>query len=141
MTRNEIIQKTLRDMNMVSEAGDRTCDEETYSQVVGHLQTRLPEGVDIKTCEDFKHLGAECCDTCHHFYPEYEMEFIDLPDGGKGWVCDQVKWAIYPERYEALKEWARTSEVCKMFFGEDGQDEQRNEIDDHAEDDSEKGEV
>jgi hypothetical protein len=111
MTRDEVIQKTLRNMNMVSDAGDRTCDEETYSQVVGHLRARLPEGVDIKTCDDFKHLGAKCCDTCHHFYSESEMKFIDLPDGGKGWVCDQVEWAIYPERERELEEWSRQQDA------------------------------
>ena len=34
----------------------------------------------------FAHLPApevECCDTCHHFYPHYEMNLIDLPDGSK----------------------------------------------------------
>ncbi len=107
MTRDEVIQKTLRGMNMVSDAGDRTCDEETYAQVVGHLLARLPDGIDIRTCEDFKHLGAECCDACHHFYSETEMEFIDLPDGGKVWVCDQVEWGIYPERKRELEEWSR----------------------------------
>jgi hypothetical protein len=111
MTRDEVIQKTLWDMNMVSEAGDRTCDEETYSLVVGRLRERLPDSIDIKTCEDFKHLGAECCDTCHHFYSESEMKFIDLPDGGKGWVCDQVEWAIYPERLQELEEWSREQSV------------------------------
>ncbi len=118
MTRDEVIQKTLRDLNMVSEAGDRTCDEETYSQVVGHLRARLPDGIDIKTCEDFAHLGAECCDTCHHFYSEYEMEFIDLPDGGKAWVCDQVEWAIYPERKRELEEWSREqAELFEKLYG------------------------
>jgi hypothetical protein len=37
------------------------------------------------------------------------MSVIDLPDGGKGRVCDPVKWAIYPEEYQKLEEWSRNS--------------------------------
>src|ERR1700683_2925965 len=29
----------------------------------------------------------------------YEMRLIDLPDGSPAWVCDTVRWAIYPEEY------------------------------------------
>jgi hypothetical protein len=79
--------------------------------VVELLQERLPDGVDIKTCEDFKHFNVECCDTCHNFLPESEMYLIDLPDGGgKAWVCDQVRWAIYPEEYKEFQERSRTQE-------------------------------
>ncbi len=87
MTKNEIIAKTLRDSNCTSDD----------SGVVELLQGRLPDGVDIKTCEDFKHFNVECCDTCHNFLPESEMYLIDLPDGGKAWVCDQVRGALLPE--------------------------------------------
>lgn len=86
---------------------------------------RLPDGVEIKTCEGFKHLGVECCDTCHNFYPHYEMSVIDLPDGGKAWVCDTVKWAIYPEKNRELQERSRTSPEGKLLravFGEDGEE-------------------
>ena len=63
-----------------------------------------------------------CCDTCHKFYPHYEMSVIDpLPDGGKAWVCDTVKWAIYPEKYRELQERSRKSPEGKLLreiFGE-----------------------
>ncbi len=75
-------------------------------QLIAELQKRLPE-TDIKTCQDFQHLGVNCCDTCHTFYPHYEMSVIDLPDGAKAWVCDQVRWAIYPEQYQELQEWSQ----------------------------------
>jgi hypothetical protein len=41
--------------------------------------------MDIPTCDDFRHLNVECCDTCHNFHPHYETKQIDLRSGG--WVC------------------------------------------------------
>jgi hypothetical protein len=32
------------------------------------------------------------------------MSVIDLPDGGKAWVCDSVKWAIYSDEHNKLEE-------------------------------------
>jgi hypothetical protein len=96
-----------------SEAPDR---EEI---VIAELQKRLPD-TDIKTCEDFRHLNVVCCDTCHTFYPHYEMSLIDLPDGTKAWVCDPVKWAIYPEQYQKLQEWKQNSpegNLLRRIFG------------------------
>jgi hypothetical protein len=83
--------------------------------VVAELRHRLPEGEGIKSCEGFKHLGVQCCDTCHNFYRHDEMSVIDLPDGGKGRVCDPVKWAIYPEEYQTLEEWSRNSPEGKLL--------------------------
>jgi hypothetical protein len=100
MTKAEIIDKTLR------ESGLKSVSE----GVVAELHRRLPDGVDIKTCEDFRHFNVECCDTCHHFCPETEMNVIELPDGGKAWVCDQIEWTIYPERRKELEEWENSPE-------------------------------
>ena len=83
--------------------------------VVAELRHRLPEGEGIKSCEGFKHLGVQCCDTCHNFYRHDEMSVIDLPDGGKGRVCDPVKWAIYPEGYQELEERSRNSPEGKLL--------------------------
>ena len=50
------------------------------------------------------------------------MSLIGLPDGSKAWVCDSVEWAIYPERYEALKRWGQNSpegKLLRAIFGED----------------------
>jgi hypothetical protein len=69
---------------------------------------------EIKSCDAFKHLNIVCCDTCHDFYPRYEMRAIELADGSPAWVCDAVEWAIYPERYQALREWSRNS--CEGKF-------------------------
>jgi hypothetical protein len=115
VTKSDIIEKTLREI--VPRIEER---EELYS-VMAELQERLPE-TDIRTCEDFRHLNVTCCDTCHTFYPHYEMSLIDLPDGAKAWVCDPVKWAIYPEQYQELQEWKRNSpegKLLRQIFGED----------------------
>ena len=115
VTKNEIIEKTLKEISPSIEES-----EELYS-VMAELQDRLPE-TDIKTCEDFRHLNVTCCDTCHTFYPHYEMSLIDLPGGAKAWVCDPVKWAIYPEQYQELQEWKQNSPEAKLLrhiFGED----------------------
>jgi hypothetical protein len=90
------------------------------------LQDVLPDGMDIKVCEDFKHLNVECCKTCHEFYPHYDMSLIDLPGGVKAWVCDSVKWALYPEKYRELQEWSRNSLEGKplgQIFGQDPNEE------------------
>lgn len=108
MTRNEIIEKTLKDMRR------GPLDPEAEAIDKAELQCRLPD-TEIKTCEDFKHLNVECCETCHRYYPVYEMKLIDLPDGTKAWVCDPVEWAIYPERRQQLQEWSRNSAEGKML--------------------------
>jgi hypothetical protein len=99
VTKNEIIEKTLKDIGPRLKQHETPCSEEPDCGeiVIAELQARLPE-TDIKTCEDFRHLNVTCCDTCHTFYPHYDMSLIDLPDGANAWVCDPVKWAIYPEQ-------------------------------------------
>jgi hypothetical protein len=125
VTKNEIIEKTLKEIgprlkeHEVPYSEAPTCEEEEI--VIAELQKRLPD-TDIKTCEDFRHLNVVCCDTCHTFYPHYEMKVIQLPDGSPAWVCDTVEWAIYPERYRELQEWSRNSPEGKLLreiFGED----------------------
>jgi hypothetical protein len=99
VTKNEIIEKTLKEIGPRLEEHEEPYSEEPDFEeiVIAELQGKLPD-TDIKTCEDFRHLNVTCCDTCHTFYPHYEMSLIDLPDGTKAWVCDPVKWAICPEQ-------------------------------------------
>jgi hypothetical protein len=81
----------------------------------------MPDG-NIKTCDAYKHLNAACCDDCHTAYPHYDMKLIDLPDGGKAWVCHRMEWAIFPERYAEHLAWLRDSPEGKMLreaFGDD----------------------
>lgn len=93
MTKEQIIEKTLCDMSC---AGD--CDAQD-DELIAFLRERVPDG-DSKTCEDFKHLGVECCDTCHRFVPETDMYSVDLPDGGKAWICCAVRSVLFPEPEE-----------------------------------------
>jgi hypothetical protein len=105
MTKAEIIAKTMKDMPPIQVQTDPPFSEEQDDEefIISVLQDVLPDGVDIKVCDDFKHLNVECCETCHEFYPHYDMSLIKLPDGGKAaWVCDTVKWALYPEKYQAV---------------------------------------
>jgi hypothetical protein len=110
VTKDEIIEKTLREIGPHLEEHEEPNSEEPEGEeiVIAELQKRLPE-TNIKTCKDFRHLNVPCCDTCHTFYPHYEMSLINLPDGAKAWVCDPVKWAIYPEQYQTPRVEARLS--------------------------------
>jgi hypothetical protein len=101
MTKSEIIAITLRalheDQGLLA-AEEPGCESlEDYEDVViVTLQERLPEG-NIQVCEDFKGLNVKCCQTCHTFYPHYEMAVVDLSDGGKAWLCCPVRSALLPK--------------------------------------------
>jgi hypothetical protein len=94
MTKNEIIEKTLKAVR--EHQGVEKLDLEYTEYIVTTFDERLPDG-DIKTCEDFKHLRVECCETCHTFLPETEMYAEDLPEGGKAWICCAVRSELFPE--------------------------------------------
>jgi hypothetical protein len=94
MTKNEIIEKTLKAVR--EHQGVDRLDLEHEAYFVTTLKERLPDG-DIKTCEDFKHLTVECCETCHTFLPETEMYLVELPEGGKAWICCPVHSALFPK--------------------------------------------
>jgi len=62
MRKAEIIERTSKAMKRTP--SEQSSDELDYGEIViGELQRRLPEGVDMKTCEDFRHLNVECCET------------------------------------------------------------------------------
>ena len=96
MTKAEIIAKTMKDITPIGLQTEPPFSDEPDEEefIVSVLQDVLPDGVGIKVCDDFKHLGVRCCETCHEFYPHYDMSLIDLPDGGKAWVCDAIKCAL-----------------------------------------------
>jgi hypothetical protein len=120
MTRGEIIEKTLKEMSLrlpskkAAQAGDQA---DFLSGVITELQRRLPFG-NIKTCGAFKYLNTACCDTCHTTFPQYEMTPVDLPDGGKAWVCENIELAIFPEQYTEFMERARTSPSLSKIFSD-----------------------
>ena len=96
MTKNEIIGKTLRDLGLSRSPkhGVPFPDEPDEDElVIAELASVLPD-TDIKTGSDFKQLKVACCETCHHFYPHYDMYLIELPSGEKAWVCCSVRRAF-----------------------------------------------
>jgi hypothetical protein len=103
MTKSDLIEKILKDLGPFPLQNEPTyCDEPDYEeQLLATLQTKLADGVDIKTCEDFRHLGVDCCPICHGDYAHYEMSVIGLRDGSQAWVCDPVKYALNPQRNQS----------------------------------------
>jgi hypothetical protein len=112
MDKTEIIVKTLMEMNRRMVNQPPSTDEEESAFIISVLQDALPDG-DIKTCEDFETLNAVCCQTCHD-NPHYELRLIALADGGKAWVCDPVKHAIYPNGYRSCQE---AEQMLTKLFG------------------------
>jgi len=85
------------------------------------LEKRVPNVQEFKTCEDFRHLNVECCDSCHGTYEMYEMEAVPLDDGGYAWVCCALDRAIRPEWHaERDRRLAKTAagKLVKRMFGE-----------------------
>jgi hypothetical protein len=98
VTKNEIITKTLAEMKQgCGDIGgselntDEGLDREEL--VIVTLREQLPDD-DVNTCEDFEGLKAQCCETCHRFYPHYDMYVENLPTGGKAWLCCAVRTAL-----------------------------------------------
>ena len=120
MTRGEIIEKTLKEMGLLlpsKKAAPWSNEAASLSVVITELQRRLPYG-NIKTCGAFKYLNAACCDTCHTTSPHHDMILVDLPDGGKAWVCENIEMAIFPERYTEFMERARNfPSLSRVFCG------------------------
>jgi len=120
LTRGEIIEKTLKEMGLLlpSKKDAQSSNEAgPLSGVITELQRRLPFG-NIKICGAFKYLNTACCDTCHTTYPQYEMILIDLPDGSRAWVCENIELAIFPERYTEFMERARKSPLLSKIFSD-----------------------
>jgi hypothetical protein len=98
MTKDQIIHASLeamrRDQGLfaIGAAGDDSTNE-YEAIVIATLTERLPEG-DVRTCEDFRYLGAACCDICHSSYPHFDMYLHELPDSGKAWICCSVRSAL-----------------------------------------------
>jgi hypothetical protein len=98
VTKDEIIAKTVAEMNRDCRDSDdskrdprEVLDREEL--VIVTLREQLPDN-DVSTCEDFEGLKARCCDTCHRFYPHYDMYLEGLPTGGKAWLCCTVRAAL-----------------------------------------------
>jgi hypothetical protein len=98
VTKNEIITKTLAEMSQhFCDDGGAECghdEEPDYEElVIATLREQLPDD-DVNTCEDFEGLKAQCCETCHRFYPHYDMYLESLPTGAKAWLCCAARAAL-----------------------------------------------
>jgi hypothetical protein len=103
-----IIAKTLADMKHVSihEELSLASDSEEEEIAIQTLEAKLGEiepDRDIRTCADFSHLGAECCEICHTFSPHYEMALLDVEGGGKAWICCAMDRALNPQKHSRLR--------------------------------------
>jgi len=113
LTKMQVIGKTLTEMSRYWSW--LTCCESADGAgylgiVAAELDVRLPDCL-IKTWGSFRHLNAACCDSCHTYYPHRRMSLVDLPGGGKAWVCHEIERAIYPERYtESMKRFTERME-------------------------------
>ena len=105
MAKSEIISNTLsHEMKRVSSEREPTSDERDYERiVVAELRCRLPEGEGIKSCEGFKYLGVQCCDTCHNFYPRDEMSAIDLRTTARGGYATRSSGRFIPRNIKNSK--------------------------------------
>jgi hypothetical protein len=107
MTKGEIISRTLKDFWNEPYADGEVPLEEVDPEnpilvaLVAALQSADPDA-DIRTCEDFGHLHVECCDTCHHSYPHYDMALIDLESGGNAWICCAMDTVLNPGKHLKL---------------------------------------
>ena len=98
MTKQEIITLTLQQIEYrqnppPEEIADCVGIEGYDDFVIAELNEQLPEG-EIKTCEDFKHLNVECCETCHRYYPHFDVKLVTLPDGSTAWICCRLRTAL-----------------------------------------------
>jgi hypothetical protein len=98
VTKNEIITKTLAEMKQgCGDFGTSKIDPieqlDREEHVIVTLREQLPDD-DVNTCEDFEGLKAQCCETCHRFYPHYDMYLENLPTGGRAWLCCTVRAAL-----------------------------------------------
>jgi hypothetical protein len=100
MNRDQIIVKTLEEMHLYEgpveyEEPDGADLAAEYDRdiVIPEMKKRLPDG-EITTCAELR-LEVECCESCHGYYPHYDMHVVDLPDGRIGWICCAVRRVLF----------------------------------------------
>ena len=102
MNRDQIIAKTIVDMrhhedpDVDHEPGsDDAAAEYDRDVFIPEMLKRLPEG-EITTCDELG-LTDKCCDSCHAYYPHYDMEVVELSDHRTGWICCAVRRFLVPQ--------------------------------------------
>lgn len=103
MKKAGIIAKTIADMNNIGSHKElrRDSDPEEEEIAIRTLEAKLTEiepDRDIRTCSDFSHLHAECCEICHALSPPYEMSLLDVDAGGQAWICCALNRALNSEK-------------------------------------------
>jgi len=99
-----IIAKTLADMKNVPSHEDLSFasapeEEKIAIQTLEAKLRKIEPDCEIRTCGDFGHLLAECCEICHTFSPHYEMSLLDVEGGGEAWICCAVDGALNPQKH------------------------------------------
>jgi hypothetical protein len=102
-----IIAKTLADMKNVPSHEELTLagDKEEENIAIQTLEAKLRKfepDREIRTCSDFGHLLAECCEICHTFSPHYEMTLLDVEGGGEAYICCAIDRALNPQKHSRL---------------------------------------
>jgi hypothetical protein len=124
MAKAEIISKIVNDeATSRSKRPGASADYSPYSEgeIVASLQASLKKVFPhepVRTCEDFSHFRVECCETCHHFDPQFEMAIVDIETGGLAWICCALDRALNPAKTAERENSPEWKEISKVFKGD-----------------------
>jgi len=120
MTREQLIEKSLQAMRQApgllaaSEPEDQSTDE--YDAIViATINERVPD-CEFKICGDLA-LEVECCESCHTFYPHYDMYLETLPNGEPAWICCSVRSALLNPNTDATNPERELMDLEKALGG------------------------
>ena len=115
MRKQDLINKTVASLPPGSAKSEQPFDKQPdYEEwMVARLQSKPPDDVDIKTCEDFTTLGVTCCEICHEYH-EDDLYLVEVPEDEKAWVCCALKSVFSPMSPE---EEAEAEEKLRAIFG------------------------
>ncbi len=125
MKKKDIVGAALKDLLAREESlAAVSVDVRAYKrQVIATLEKKLAgvqPNLDIPTCDDFAHLGVECCSVCHIDYPEWELDLVKIELGGQAWLCCALDRALNPSKRAAMEQSPEWRKLERMLFG-DGQ--------------------
>lgn len=109
MKKKDIVGAALKDLLAREESlAAVSVDVRAYKrQVIATLEKKLAgvqPNLDIPTCDDFAHLGVECCSVCHIDYPEWELDLVKSSSEDKhGCAAHSIVLSIRPSE----RQWNR----------------------------------
>jgi len=124
MTKTEIIARTVNDSSSLKGPVDDVLNDETgYSEdeIVAILQVALKNATpheQVRTCANFVHLNVECCETCHHHHPHFEMALIEIESGGDAWICCALDRALNPQKRAERESSPQWKAIAEMLDGD-----------------------